>query len=154
MTEPLKIGYNIKIKDKYYRVSFVENIGEVYKDVSVGASGETDYTTFDELYVPENQLGHYFVGVEHNVWVYTKVGVKDRFGTERALGILNMDNSPPGNEKDINLYVIYNLTPKFKIVNQEPVAITARLKFTGYRYTLEELAEVPETYTEIPISPP
>jgi hypothetical protein len=153
MDEPKKIGHILKIGTNFYKIVFVERISEITKDISVSASGETDYNAVDELYVPEDTLGHFFVGVDGNVEVYTKVGVKDRFGLERALGKINDRNSPPGNELDINLFVVYNTPPRFKIKNLTDVAITATLRFTGYTYKLEKYIGTPEIYTEIPISP-
>jgi hypothetical protein len=154
MIEPKKVGHFLKIGSVYYKIIHVERITEVTKDISVPAGGETDYIAVDELYVPEDTLGQFFVGVDGNVEVYVKVGVKDRFGLERALGKVTDRNSPPGNELDINLYVVYNLPPRFKVKNLENSDITATLKFTGYTYKLERYSGVPEVYTEIPISPP
>ena len=154
MIEPKKVGHFLKIGTEYYKIVHVERITEVSVDIPVAAGGETDYIPIEELYVPVDVLGHFFVGVDGNAEVYVKVGVKDRFGLERALGKLTDRNSPPGNEIDINLYVTYNMAPRFKIKNLEDSDITVTLRFVGYTYKLEPFAGIPEVYTEIPISPP
>lgn len=147
------VGIRIGDEIKFYRITNRDNI--LYVDASYAAvtAGTTaDYAEVTALNPPKNQL-YQFYRVElilGNVKVYLKQpAATNRWGTNRspAGGFLTDDFD----SVDTNIFVIEDYPPNISIKNGTNVSITPKLRWTGWRYDIEPLTQVPAVYTPVSI---
>jgi len=152
--EPIvRIGEYIAIPGKeykYYRVLYVEPVQPIIIAQSLEASQRNVEYTLDELELQEKMFGQW------RMWVLDFVAITfkypravEKYATKtKSTQIIPMSMAK---ENILEFYTIEDKTPTLYLTNPVAEAQSVRLVVWGFKYALEEVEEVPPTYTVIPI---
>jgi len=154
------IGDNICIKiggtKKYYVITNRDNLFYLDEPSAISSDSTATYSEVTNLNPPHGQLYQvYKIWVDGNVLLYLKQpAATNRWGTQRSPegGFLNDRTSGVKGGMYVNLFFTIDNPPSVQLVNQQPVSITPKIWYIGWRYTIEELASKPDNFTEITIS--
>lgn len=154
------IGDNIAIKIggtlKYYRVSNRDKIFYLEEADAVAADSTATYSEVTNLNPPHGQLYQVFkVMIDGNVKLYLKQpAATNRWGTQRSPegGFLNDRTSGVLGGQLVNLYFTIDNPPSVQLKNEQPVSITPKIWYYGWRYAIEELLARPAQFTQVTIT--
>jgi len=154
------IGDNIAIRiggtKKYYIVTNRDNMFYLDEADTVSADSTNTYSEITNLNPPHGQIYQIFkVEIDGNVYLYLKQpAATNRWGTQRSPegGFLNDRTSGVKGGFEVNLFFTIDNPPSIQLVNQQPVSITPKIWYIGWRYAIEELPTKPTTFTEVTIS--
>lgn len=148
----MRIGGTIK----YYRVRNRDNLFYLNEPSAVARNSTASYAEITNLNPPHGQLYQvYKIWIDGNIYLYLKQpAATNRWGTQRSPegGFLNDRTSGVKGGVYTNLFFTIDNPPSIQLVNQQPVSITPKIWYIGWRYTIEELMSKPENFTEITIS--
>ena len=154
------IGDNICIRiggtKVYYVVTNRDNLFYLEEADEVAADSTDTYSEVTNLNPPHGQL--YFcqkIWIDGNVELYIKQpAATDRWGTQRspAGGLLNDRTSGLKGGIYLNLFFTIDNPPSIQLVNRQSVAISPKIWYIGWRYTIEQLPSRPDIFTEVTIS--
>lgn len=154
------IGDNICIKiggtKKYYVVTNRDNMFYLDEADAVAANTTDTYSELTNLNPPHGQLYQvYKIWIDGNVYLYLKQpAATNRWGTQRSPegGFINDRISGVKGGMYVNLFFTIDNPPSIQLVNQQPISITPKIWYIGWRYAIEALPSKPNTFTEITIS--
>ena len=148
----LRIGGTLK----YYTISNRDNIFLLDERDAVAADSTQSYAEVTELNPPHGQLySIYKIWIDGNVELYMKQpAATNRWGSVRspAGGLLNDRTSGVKGGLYTNLHFTIDNPPSIQLVNAQPVSISAKLWYIGWRYAIEALDSKPAQFTQITIS--
>jgi len=135
----------------YYRITFVETLPEYIVDfgsVSAGASIEAKQP--EELKMRANEFAQYRFEVLDDVEVTARQPKAiSRWSTEKVMFKVTPLTKP---ENLTEHFVFEDNPPFYTIFNPTSYDLPrSRLRFKGFRYTLEKVVEKPEKYIVIPV---
>ncbi|GAH26351.1 unnamed protein product, partial [marine sediment metagenome] len=93
--------------------------------------------------------------IDGNVFLYLKQpAATNRWGTQRSPegGFLTERISGIKGGMYTNLFFTIDNPPSIQLKNIQPVEITPKIWYIGWRYAIEELLNKPENFTEVSIS--
>ena len=140
------IGDNVGVRTSgvvlYFKIIAVDSLFTELALDTVGAGQVVDFKEINALNPPETELLQIINAqlMQGNVKLLFKLpGSVNRFGTERKpeTGFIN----DKYDTLNLNLFVVNNVGPQIKEVNDNPVSITPIIKFLGYRYGIRKLNE-------------
>ena len=141
---------------KYYTVTNRDNLFYLEEHDAVGAESTSTYSEITNLNPPHGQIYQiYKVWIDGNVYLYVKQpAATNRWGTQRSPegGFLNDRTSGTKGGMYVNLFFTIDNPPSIQLRNIQPVSITPKVWYIGWRYAIEELPNKPATFTEITIS--
>ncbi len=168
----LPIGTNIAVKYSsskvFYRILNRDTL--FYRDSHTSlSSGSTE--TFTEITNLNPNTGQILQITNIQLDGNTELSLKqpaatNRWGTQRSpTGGLLLDKfSGVGHGKQVNLWILINYPPNTQLVNNTDVSIATTLWWMGWRYEVEELAQMegsrlvrgvmPQQYVEVAVGPP
>ena len=154
------INDNIAIRiggtKKYYTVTNRDNMFYLDEADTVAADSTASYSEVTNLNPPHGQLYQiYKIGIDGNVYLYLKQpAATNRWGTQRSPegGFLNDRMSGVKGGMYLNLFFTIDNPPSIQLRNIQPVTITPKIWYIGWRYAIEELPGKPENFTEVSIS--
>ena len=154
------IGDNICIRiggtKKYYVVTNRDNMFYLDEADAVAADTTDSYSELTNLNPPHGQLYQvYKVWIDGNIELFLKQpAATNRWGTQRSPegGLLNDRTSGVKGGMYVNLFFTIDNPPSIQLVNRQPVSITPKIWYIGWRYAIEEVPTKPSTFTEITIS--
>jgi hypothetical protein len=154
------IGDNICIRiggtKKYYKVTNRDNLFYLDQPAAIAADTTATYAEVTNLNPPHGQLYQvYKVWIDGNVYLYLKQpAATNRWGTQRSPegGFINDRTSGVKGGMFTDLWFTIDNPPSIQLVNQQPVSITPKIWYIGWRYAIEELRSMPATFTEVTIS--
>ena len=154
------IGDNICIRiggtKKYYTVTNRDNMFHLDEADAIAADTTNTYSELTDLNPPHGQLyAIYKIWIDGNVYLYLKQpAATNRWGTQRSPegGFLNDRTSGVKGGMYVNLFFTIDNPPSIQLKNIQPVSITPKIWYIGWRYAIEELPTKPATFTEITIS--
>lgn len=149
------IGDNIAIRIggtiKYYKVTNRDNIFYLEEADAISANSTASYEEITNLNPPHGQLYQvYKIWIDGNVYLYLKQpAATNRWGTQRspAGGFLNDRISGVKGGMYTNLYFTIDNPPSVQLVNDQPVEITPKIWYIGWRYSIEEIPATAEYFT-------
>lgn len=155
----LRVGDNISIREvggaaiKYFKVLNRDTIFLVDTHAALATGATEDYTKFDNLDPPSEQLYQIYKIelAEGNVDIYLKQpAATNRWGTNR-----NPTGSYLDDEHDtalVDMWITKDYPPSIKLVNNTDITVTAKLRWWGWKYLLEPIpGKPPATFTPINI---
>jgi len=141
---------------KYYVVTNRDNLFYLDEPVAVGATSTATYAELTNLNPPHGQLyAVYKIWIDGNVELFLKQpAATNRWGTQRSPegGLLNDRTSGVKGGMYTNLFFTIDNPPSIQLVNRQPISITPKIWYIGWRYAIEELPTKPAQFTEITIS--
>jgi len=154
------IGDNICIKiggtKKYYVVTNRDNLFYLDEPDAVAANSTASYEEVTNLNPPHGQIYQvYKIWIDGNVYLYLKQpAATNRWGTQRSPegGFLNDRISGVKGGMYTNLFFTIDNPPSIQLRNIQPVSITPKIWYIGWRYAIQELQSKPENFTEVTIS--
>lgn len=154
------IGDNIAIKiggtRKVYTITNRDNLFYLDEPAAVPAESTATYSEITNLNPPHGQLYQvYKIWIDGNVYLYLKQpAATNRFGTQRSPegGFLNDRTSGVKGGMYTNLFFTIDNPPSIQLKNIQPIEITPKIWYIGWRYAIEELTSKPDNFTEITIS--
>jgi len=154
------LGDNICIRiggtKKYYIVTNRDNLFYLDEPAAVGAESTATYNEITNLNPPHGQLYQvYKVWIDGNVYLYLKQpAATNRWGTQRSPegGFLNDRTSGVKGGMYTDLWFTIDNPPSIQLRNIQPVSITPKIWYIGWRYAIEELPGKPSQFTEVTIS--
>ncbi len=154
------IGDNIAIKiggtKKYYTVVNRDNMLYLDEADAIAAESTASYSEVTNLNPPHGQLYQIFkIWIDGNVELFLKQpAATNRWGTQRSPegGLLNDRTSGVKGGLMTNLSFTIDNPPSIQLVNRQPVSITPKIWYIGWRYAIEEIRTKPAAFTEITIS--
>ncbi len=154
------IGDNICIRiggtKKYYTVTNRDNMFYLHEHDKVDADSTNTYEELTNLNPPHGQLYQvYKIWIDGNVYLYLKQpAATNRWGTQRSPegGFLNDRTSGVKGGMYVNLFFTIDNPPSIQLRSIQPVDITPKVWYIGWRYAIEEATTKPATFTEITIS--
>jgi len=154
------IGDNICIRiggtKKYYTVTNRDNLFYLEEPAAIGADSTATYAEVTNLNPPHGQLYQvYKVWIDGNVYLYLKQpAATNRWGTQRSPegGFLNDRTSGVKGGMYTDLWFTIDNPPSIQLRNIQPVSITPKIWYIGWRYAIEALPSKPATFTEVTIS--
>ena len=154
------ISDNICIKiggtRKYYIVTNRDVMFYLHEHDEVEHGTTASYEELTNLNPPHGQLYQvYKIWIDGNVYLYVKQpAATNRFGTQRSPegGFLNDRTSGTKGGMYVNLWFTIDNPPSIQLRNIQPVDITPKVWYIGWRYAIEELPGKPDNFTEITIS--
>lgn len=153
------IGDNICIRiggtKKFYTITNRDNLFYLNEPSAIAADSTASYSEITNLNPPHGQLYQiYKIWIDGNVYLYLKQpAATNRWGTQRSPegGFLNDRTSGVKGGMETNLYFTIDNPPSIQLVNEQPVSITPKIWYIGWRYAIQELTGTPIHYTEITI---
>lgn len=154
------IGDNIAIKiggtRKFYVVTNRDNLFYLHEPDAVHADSTASYSEITNLNPPHGQIYQIFkLWIDGNVYLYVKQpAATNRWGTQRSPegGFLNDRTSGVKGGLYLNLWFTIDNPPSVQLRNIQPVSITPKIWYIGWRYAIQELLSRPDNFTEITIS--
>jgi len=154
------LGDNICIRiggtKKYYVVTNRDNLFYLDEADAVGAESTATYNELTNLNPPHGQLyAVYKIWIDGNVELFLKQpAATNRWGTQRSPegGLLNDRISGVKGGMYTNLFFTIDNPPSIQLVNRQPISITPKIWYIGWRYAIEELPTRPAQSTEVTIS--
>jgi len=154
------LGDNIAIRiggtKKYYIVTNRDNLFYLDEPAAVAAESTATYNEITNLNPPHGQLYQvYKIWIDGNVYLYLKQpAATNRWGSQRSPegGFLNDRTSGVKGGMYTNLFFTIDNPPSIQLRNIQPVSITPKIWYLGWRYAIEELPSKPPQFTEITIS--
>ena len=154
------IGDNVCIKiggtKKYYTITNLDNIFYLDTPAAIAANSTATYSEITNLNPPHGQLYQIFkIWIDGNVYLYLKQpAATNRWGTQRSPegGFLNDRTSGVKGGMYTHLFFTIDNPPSVQLVNQQPVSITPKIWYIGWRYAIQELTTKPAQFTEISIT--
>jgi len=141
---------------KYYTVTNRDCLFYLHEHDAVAESSTNTYAEITNLNPPHGQLYQiYKIWIDGNVYLYVKQpAATNKFGTQRSPegGFLNDRTSGTKGGMYVNLFFTIDNPPSIQLRNIQPVEITPKVWYIGWRYAIEELPTKPATFTEITIS--
>ena len=141
---------------KYYKVTNRDNLFYLDEPDAVAADSTDSYSEVTNLNPPHGQLYQvYKIWIDGNVYLYLKQpAATNRCGTQRSPegGFLNDRISGVKGGMYTNLFFTIDNPPSVQLVNIQPVSITPKIWYIGWRYAIQELPTKPENFTEVSIS--
>jgi len=141
---------------KYYTVTNRDNLFYLDEPAAVAAESTATYSEITNLNPPHGQLYQvYKIWIDGNVYLYLKQpAATNRWGSQRSPegGFLNDRTSGVKGGMYTNLYFTIDNPPSIQLRNIQPVSITPKIWYIGWRYAIEELSIKPSQFTEITIS--
>lgn len=153
------IGDNICIKiggtKKYYTITNRDTLFYLDEQSAISANSTATYSEVTNLNPPHGQLYQiYKIWIDGNVELYLKQpAATNRWGTQRSPegGKLNDRTSGVKGGMYVNLFFTIDNPPSVQLKNNQPVSITPKIWYIGWKYAIEELPTKPDNYTEITI---
>lgn len=153
------IGDNIAIKIggtlKYYRITNRDNLFYLNEPAAIASDSTASYSEITNLNPPHGQLYQvYKIWIDGNIYLYLKQpAATNRWGTQRSPegGFLNDRTSGLKGGMHTNLFFTIDNPPSIQLVNEQPVSITPKIWYIGWRYAIQDLPIKPENFTEITI---
>ena len=141
---------------KYYTVTNRDNLFYLDEADAIAADTTDTYSELTNLNPPHGQLyAVYKIWIDGNVELFLKQpAATNRWGSQRSPegGLLNDRTSGVKGGMYTNLYFTIDNPPSIQLVNRQPVSITPKIWYIGWRYAIEELSIKPSQFTEITIS--
>lgn len=153
---PVTFEQNVMVvpKNKYYKVDYVEALPEYVHDFgALAAAGATSDTELTNLYMPDDEIGVYKFELLDDDLVQIKQPLGIIKGVAKSkqhkFSLASQQGNPSGNqqvlcvpEDDKCHFVVTNPTNYTQAKN--------RIRFTGWRLKVTELASKPDKYTVLP----
>ena len=140
---------------KYYRVTNRDCLFYLDEPDAVAADSTASYSEVTNLNPPHGQLYQiYKIWIDGNVYLYVKQpAATNKFGTQRSPegGFLNDRTSGIKGGMHLNLFFTIDNPPSIQLRNIQPVSITPKIWYIGWRYAIEALPSKPENFTEVSI---
>ena len=154
------LGDNIAIRiggtKKYYVVTNRDNLFYLDEPAAVGADSIATYDEITNLNPPHGQLYQvYKIWIDGNIYLYLKQpAATNRWGSQRSPegGFLNDRTSGLKGGMYTNLFFTIDNPPSIQLKNIQPISITPKIWYIGWRYAIEELPTKPTAFTEVTIS--
>ncbi len=154
------INDNIAIKigatRKFYKVVNRDTLFYLNEPDAVAANTTTSYAEVTQLNPPHSQLYQiYKIWLDGNVELSLKQPAStDRWGSQRSPsgGLINDRVSGLKGGVYLNLWFTIDNPPSVQLVNRQPVEISPKIWYIGWRYAIEEVQGTPQNYTEVTIS--
>ncbi len=154
------IGDNICIRiggtKMYYTITNRDNLFYLNEPDAVAADSIDSYSEITELNPPHGQLYSVVkIWIDGNIELFLKQpAATSRFGTQRSPsgGLLNDRISSVKGGLYTNLNFTIDNPPSVQLVNRQPVSITPKIWYIGWRYSIQELPTKPAQFTEVTIS--
>jgi len=147
----MKIGGTLM----FYKVTNRDNIFYLEEPDAVAADSTDTYAEVTNLNPPHGQMYQiYKVWIDGNVYLYLKQPAStNRWGTQRSPegGFLNDRTSGVKGGMYVNLFFTIDNPPSVQLKNIQPVSITPKIWYIGWRYAIEAISK-PANYTEVTIS--
>ena len=144
----IRIGGTVK----YYVVTSRDNLFLLDQPGAIAADSTASYAEVTELNPPHGQIYQvYKIWIDGNVYLYLKQpAATNRWGTVRTPegGFLNDRTSGVKGGMITDLFFTIDNPPNIQLVNQQPVSITPKIWYIGWRYTIEEIQK-PAQFTQI-----
>jgi len=141
---------------KYYRVTNRDNMFYLDEPDAVAADSTASYSEVTNLNPPHGQIYQvYKIWIDGNVYLYLKQpAATNRWGSQRSPegGFLTERISGIKGGCYLNLFFTIDNPPSIQLRNEQPVSITPKIWYIGWRYAIEELQSKPENFTEVSIS--
>ena len=141
---------------KYYTVTNRDNMFYLEEPDAVAADSTASYSEVTNLNPPHGQLYQVMkIWIDGNIFLYLKQpAATNRWGTQRSPegGFLNDRISGIKGGMYVNLFFTIDNPPSIQLKNIQPVSITPKIWYIGWRYAIEELSSRPENFTEVSIS--
>ncbi len=143
----LRIGGTIK----FYKVTNRDTIFYLEEADEIAADSTASYSEVTNLNPPHGQLYSIVkLWIDGNIKLFLKQpAATNRWGTQRspAGGLLNDRISGLKGGLYLNLWFSIDNPPSVQLVNEQPVAITPKIWYIGWRYSIEEVPGTPEYFT-------
>ena len=141
---------------KYYVITNRDTMFYLNEPDAVAAETTSSYAEITELNPPHGQIYQIFkCYLDGNIELSLKQpAATSRWGTQRSPtgGLLNDRTSGVKGGMYLNLWFTIDNPPSVQYVNRQPVAITPKLWYIGWRYAIEELPSKPANFTEVTIT--
>jgi len=141
---------------KYYTVTNRDNLFYLDEPAAVAAESTATYSEITNLNPPHGQLYQvYKIWIDGNVYLYLKQpAATNRWGSQRSPegGFLNDRTSGLKGGMYTDLWFTIDNPPSIQLRNIQPVSITPKIWYIGWRYAIEALPSKPATFTEVTIS--
>ena len=141
---------------KYYTITNRDNLFYLEEHDAVAESSTNTYAEITNLNPPHGQIYQIFkLWIDGNVYLYVKQpAATNRWGTQRSPegGFLNDRTSGTKGGMYVNLFFTIDNPPSIQLRNIQPVSITPKVWYIGWRYSIEELPNKPSNFTEVTIS--
>ena len=148
----LRIGQTIK----FYKITNRDNIFLLSEEDAIAADSTSSYAEVTNLNPPHGQLYFiYALWIDGNVKVFMKQPASTNlFGTQRspAGGLLTDRSSGVKGSMNLDLYFTIDNPPSVQIQNEQPIEITPKIWYIGWRYSIEELPGIPTNYDQVSIT--
>ncbi len=147
----LRIGATLK----YYKITNRDTIFYLSEEDAIDADSTASYSEVTNLNPPHGQIYQiYKVFIDGNIKLFLKQpAATNRWGTQRspAGGLLNDRLSGLKGGMYLNLYFTIDNPPSVQLVNEQPVSITPKIWYIGWRYAIEEVSK-PAQFTQVTIT--
>lgn len=141
----LRIGGTLK----YYKITNRDTIFYLEQVDEIAADSTDSYSEVTNLNPPHGQIYSIVkIWIDGNVKLFLKQpAATNRFGTQRspAGGLLNDRISGLKGGLYTNLWFTIDNPPSIQLENEQPVAITPKIWYIGWRYSIEEIS-APEEF--------
>jgi len=154
------IGDNVALRIggiiKHYTITNRDTIFLLSEEDEIEAGATDSYAEVTNLNPPHGQLYQIFkIYIDGNVELRIKQpAATNRWGTQRspAGGLLNDRISGLKGGMYLNLFFTIDNPPSIQLFNNQPVAISPKIWYIGWRYAIEELTARPSQFTQVTIS--
>ncbi len=141
---------------KYYTIVNRDNMYYLNEPDAVAADTTSSYAEITELNPPHGQLySIYKIWLDGNIELYMKQpAATNIWGSQRSPtgGLLNDRTSGVKGGLYTDLWFTIDNPPSVQYVNRQPVSITPKIWYIGWRYAIEELPDKPSNFTEVTIT--
>jgi len=147
-------GQNLKLVplDKYVKVKYVEQLPVQIVNFGAIAAGATSANNvITQTQMQDTEVGQFRIAPLDDVEITVRqLGATTRFVSRLNTYLLDGHTDIGSNMSEI--FVYKDNAPTFDVRNPGTVNINlSRIIISGFRYVIEELSEVPDKYTAVPV---
>lgn len=153
--KPIPIGYNIYLEgeDKYYQIVNREQFNITKKYAELAKNGSLSKTEETVIEPADNVIYQFWTGIKHNVILslWQPSSTKSLGTDEDPDGFITPEISPYNiPNRDYTLFMPPEESLHLDMKNQSQVSLAPELRYTGYKYKVEELGGKPDTFLTVP----